>query len=739
MAGNTINIAVLADTSRFTKAMQSLGQATAAIGRAVVAGLAVIGAAATKLVFSASEVEQAWGAVEQIFGEQTAALKQWSMDAAIALGMSEKAYSQLAVGLGNALKGYGVAGQELADKTNALLTRSADIAAMYGGTAEEVAAAITSAYRGEYDAVQRYVPTINAAAVQKEMQLKNISQAQAVFNLLMEGSADAEGQAAREAKTFAGVLERLKAVITNIGTGIGTALLPGFAAAGSAALRFIGAFTKTEAFQGFMSLIEQASKRVAEFFDALEFDPGAIDRVLGVLGGLAPVLAGILLPMSGLLSKLPLVGRAFQALTVFAGPLGVLVGVLGALLFVDPTKMQDAFTKLAEKLPTILTGLVTKAVEVITTLVPQLVATLTQNTPVFIQGVLSVVEAIAGVLPTLLPVIIQALVAMIPVLVNGAVQLFNGIVQGLLIALPIIVQAITDSMPTITQALIDALPLLTEAAITLFTALVDALPLILPPLLEAIIAIMPSVVEALLSLLPELLDAAIELFLALVEAVGEVLPQLLDALVDMLPELTRTLISMLPKLLEASIKLFLALVKAIPKVLPDVVDALVKMAPDLVQAIVSMTGEIARAGGELIKGLAQGLWDKRHIVKDKLLEIASGAVDAFKRFFGIESPSKVFRALGDNLLAGLELALGDTKGVVQAVEKVAGLVTGSWDASLSATGPVLNVSAQTGQGNTYYNFDGLSITVASAEDNALLQEFLTFIRRKSRAGMGLAV
>lgn len=728
MAGHTVVVSVLADTKKFaagmkgaTSTMQKMGGAFKATAAVAVASLAVIGAVAVKAVRSASDVEQSWGAIEQIFGDQTSTLRKWANDAAMAVGMSAKSYAGLAVGLGNALRGYGVKGEQLATKTNDLLMRSADIAAMYGGTAEEVAASITSAYRGEYDAVQKYIPTINAAAVEKEMQLKNISKEQAIFNLVMEGTAIAEGQAAREAKTFAGVMARISAIFGNIRDAVGTALLPAFAAGGAALIRLTAAFLDTKAFETFMKFIGEGAEKVAAFFDALQFNAGGIDGFLGVLSDFAPLLGGLLIPLSGLLSKLPLIGGAFSGLAALAGPLGILVAVIAGLLTADAGAMEATFSKLAESLPAMLVDMVTKAVGVITTLVPQLVAKLVENIPVFVDGILAVITALAGTLPTLLPLIITAIVSMVPALVEGAVTLFNGLIEGLMVALPLLVEAITTSLPMVAAALVGALPVILEGAITLFMALVEAIPVILPPLLVAILDLLPSLVEAILEMLPAILQAAITLFIALVDSLPIVLPKILAAIIGMLPKLVATILRLTPQILATAVILFLALVDGLARALPSILGALLAMGPKMIAELGKI--DLGKAGKAIMDGFLGGLkasWTK-------VTDFVGGIAAWIRNNKGpIEKDRHLLEPAGDAIMGGFLGSLKDGWGDVQR------LVDGFAPGLAGALGGV-TMAAPAGATVNVYQFGDVALSAANDAEASLLDEFAQFLRRKARA------
>ena len=212
-------------------------------GVAVAAGGAISVGMFKGLIDEASDAQQSIGATEAIFGKYSDQVIKKSKEAAQAQGMSANEYRENGNLIAALWKNQGVAADELADKTHTMLGVGADLSAMYGGTATEAVEALTGAYKGEYNSLEKYGISLTAATVNAEaMAVANVNSAkewnalsqeqqaaakqQATTNLIMEQSADAQGQAAREADTYAGQMQRLQASLANTKETLGTALLP---------------------------------------------------------------------------------------------------------------------------------------------------------------------------------------------------------------------------------------------------------------------------------------------------------------------------------------------------------------------------------------------------------------------------------------------------------------------------------------------------------------------------------
>lgn len=212
---------------------QSGVRAAAGVATVAAGAMVAIGAAAVK---SASEAQQAAGAVESVFGRSASAVKGLADQAAQSVGLAASEYNNLAALLGAQLKNLGVAQDELAGKSDSLIRLGADLAATFGGTTADAVAALGSAFRGEFDPIERYGISIRKSDVNARLAaqgldkltgdaLKN-AEAQAIMAMITEQSASAQGQFGREADTAAGQQQRLAAEFENAKAAIGEGLLP---------------------------------------------------------------------------------------------------------------------------------------------------------------------------------------------------------------------------------------------------------------------------------------------------------------------------------------------------------------------------------------------------------------------------------------------------------------------------------------------------------------------------------
>lgn len=257
-AWRTISVALEADTAGYSTDMAKAGQDTAKFGKDVdgagakvdeldsklgrareglglgiaagtVAGLGL----ATK---AASDLREAQAAANVVFGEGSDTITAFADNAAQAIGLSrEEAFKSTAT-FGNLFTQLGVGGQEAANLSTKMVTLAADFGSFFNEDPTAIIEAQTAAFRGEYDALQRYVPTINAAAVEQRAladtgkanadSLTQQEKALATYALMTEGAGAAVGDFARSSGSAATEAKKAAAETKNAAASMGEALLP---------------------------------------------------------------------------------------------------------------------------------------------------------------------------------------------------------------------------------------------------------------------------------------------------------------------------------------------------------------------------------------------------------------------------------------------------------------------------------------------------------------------------------
>lgn len=249
MADKEVKVTVVAETKKFRAAFRRLANdpnirglkrafADAAKGVAVAGG--AIGAAAigvgAKLASMGADLEQSIGAIDDVFKGAAGQMHAFADKAATSVGLSTNAYNELATVIGSQLKNAGTPMDQLAGKTNDLITTGADLAAMFGGSTQDAVNALSSALKGERDPIERYGVSLKQAAIDAkaaELGFTKVggsfdqeAQTAATLALIMEQTADAHGKFAREGDTLAHQTQVMQASLQSFGEKVGAAVVP---------------------------------------------------------------------------------------------------------------------------------------------------------------------------------------------------------------------------------------------------------------------------------------------------------------------------------------------------------------------------------------------------------------------------------------------------------------------------------------------------------------------------------
>lgn len=245
MSTRPIKISVLADADKARKEISSFGSTLKGVLGAAAIGIGFneLADGVKSVVSAASDAQQSLGATESIYGKYADTVIKRSKEAADAVGLSANDYRESSNLLGALFKNQGVALDRLSGKTDTHLKLAADLSAMYGGTVADSVDALTAAYKGEFNQLEKYgvslkQDTINTQANQvakkkygkalKELDPKHQALAKqlATQQLLFKQTGDAAGTFAKESNTLAGQQQRLNAELADARAEIGEALLP---------------------------------------------------------------------------------------------------------------------------------------------------------------------------------------------------------------------------------------------------------------------------------------------------------------------------------------------------------------------------------------------------------------------------------------------------------------------------------------------------------------------------------
>ena len=303
----------------------------------LLAGGVAIAAFAKSSIGAASDAQQSIGATETVFGRFANTVIRSSKAAATQYGLDANTYRENANVIGSLFKNQGVAVEELAGKTKSMIGVAADLSATFGGSTTEAVEALSSAFKGEFDPLERYgislkqssINALLAARGQDKLTGAALKQAQqvATTDLIMKQSAQTRGAFAKESDTLAHQQQVLAAQFENIKATVGSALLPVLT---SLAATVSGKILP--AVQGFIEQMRSGQGAGGALASAL----GTIGSVLGTVAGVVNQNRTVFATFLGVLAGFQIIRSITASVMAFnvalaANPIGLVVVALAAL------------------------------------------------------------------------------------------------------------------------------------------------------------------------------------------------------------------------------------------------------------------------------------------------------------------------------------------------------------------------------------------------------------------------
>ena len=199
---------------------------------ALAVGFAAIGVSAVKLASAAEEIQ---GKFDTVFGNVAKATDEWAAAFGDAVKRNQNDVKAWLSTFQDTFVPLGLARDKAAEFSKTLTQLSVDVASFNDVSEADVIRDFQSALVGNTETVRKYGIIITAASVEQEIlnkgwaksktEITELQKVQARLNLIMEGTADAQGDAIKTAGSFANQMRALKATYEETATEIGKAIL----------------------------------------------------------------------------------------------------------------------------------------------------------------------------------------------------------------------------------------------------------------------------------------------------------------------------------------------------------------------------------------------------------------------------------------------------------------------------------------------------------------------------------
>jgi len=265
----------------------------------------------------ASDYEENLNKLDVAFGDNAEAVKKWSDTAKTEFGLSKVQATDAASAFGALAKGIGISDKEAAGMSTTLAGLSADLGSYFNVGVDQSSKALEGIFTGESEALKKF------GVVMTDTNLKQFAEDQGLvwsamtqtektmlrYQYVLDKTKDAQGDFARTSDGTANSIKIAQASLQDLGTAIGTVLLP---------------------------VVTPIIQKLTEWINKFNELSPRTQKIIVVIGMLAAVIGPLLIVFGAIASAIgsiiaiaPVLGAAFTALL---GPVGLVVAAIAAAI-----------------------------------------------------------------------------------------------------------------------------------------------------------------------------------------------------------------------------------------------------------------------------------------------------------------------------------------------------------------------------------------------------------------------
>ena len=342
----------------------------------------------------------------------------------------------------------------------------------------------------------------------------------------------------------------------------------------------------------------------------------------------------------------------YQAIHVIQGELGV----TGTTAKEASTTIQGSVSAMKSSWQNMLTGIADDNADF-----EGLVNNLVDSIGIAAENIMPRVKIIIDGIIALIPKLIERIIEHLPEILETGSEIITQLVDSLTTFAPDIGYSAFYIIEALISGILNNLPMILQVGIDLLTEFINGISQTLPDLIPIAIESLTTLVTTLLDNIDLIIDSGIELILALADGLINALPQLIDKIPEIIDKLYTAISNNVPKLVEAGITLTIKLAEGLIKAIPQLISKIPQIISSIVRGFINYYSNMGEVGKNLVSGIWEGIKNAKNWLLDKVKEWCGNIINGIKGFFGIHSPSKVFKdEIGTNLALGVGEGFSDT-------------------------------------------------------------------------------
>ena len=265
---------------------------------------------------------------------------------------------------------------------------------------------------------------------------------------------------------------------------------------------------------------------------------GGFSQLGQTLGGLTPVIGGLVGTLGPLLTQVPLIGGVFSGLT---GPVGIVIGLFTSMMM-HSQLLRDAISGAFKTLGQVFQSpAITGALQTLGNQLGAVAAILGDS----LGSALNVVAPLlANMAQTIIPVLAQVFGQLVAAATPIVTSIFGALTQVMAALLPPLTQIAATVLPLLGQMFSVVAAAVAPVIDQIANILVQALNLLMPILTNLVNAIMPVIVQVVAALMPPLQ----RVISAVMSVISAILPPLVTIIGTVISVITPIIAAVLPVL-----------------------------------------------------------------------------------------------------------------------------------------------------------------------------------------------
>lgn len=305
-----------ANLKALSSQLKEVGDKMTAVGQSMTTKVtAPIVAGYTLASKYASDYEENLNKLDVAFGDNSQAVKDWANTASTEFGLSKVQATDAASAFGALGKGIGLSESEAAGMSTTLAGLSADLGSYFNVGVDESAKALEGIFTGESEALKKF------GVVMTDTNLKQFAEDQGLvwsemdqtqktmlrYQYVLEKTKDAQGDFARTSDGTANSTKMFQASLQDLGTAIGTNLLP---------------------------LITPVIQKITELINKFQTLSPEAQKIITIVGLIVAAIGPVLMIVGTLISSIGAIAGAIGMVTLpMLGIVAVIAAVVAAGIY----------------------------------------------------------------------------------------------------------------------------------------------------------------------------------------------------------------------------------------------------------------------------------------------------------------------------------------------------------------------------------------------------------------------